>query len=144
MKTYFTRQRAFALLALGATLVAGACNRHTDAHHGDPNAQGVRLSFNGGAHVVTVLRGQTNVSLTLPAGSSATVTAQWLDVSQNVIADIDTDFELRITGRPFTRTGQFSGTISGLTTGANPVTVQLWHATHAHSDFSVPLSIVVM
>jgi hypothetical protein len=140
----FNAARVAALGLIAMVVAAGACRSATEPHDHEPDVHAVRLNFNNGAQIVTIVEGQVGASVNLAAGTSASVSAQWLDDDDHVINDITGDeFELRIVGRTFTRTGPFAGTISGLVTGSNVVTVQLWHLIEAHDDFEVQLNIIV-
>jgi hypothetical protein len=145
MKSHFLTKRVFAVTAIAALALTGACRSVTDPHDDEPDVHAVRLNFNNGAQIITVVEGQVNATVNLATATSATVSAQWLDHNLNVIGEVTGDeFELRIIGRTFTRTGPFAGTISGLTAGSNTVTVQLWHLHEAHADFEVQLNIVIL
>jgi hypothetical protein len=142
----FNAARVAALGLIAMVVAAGACRSATEPHDHEPDVHAVRLNFNNGAQIVTIVEGQVGASVSLAPGTSASVSAQWLDDDDHVIDDITGDeFELRILGLglSFTRTGPFAGTISGLVSGSTVVTVQLWHLVEAHDDFEVQLTIDV-
>jgi len=76
--------------------------------------------------------------LTVAVGATVPLTARFLDEDGDDISSTLGDFELRgtsPTGVTFASTGDFTGTITGVTAGAGNIRFALYHVIEQHEDW---------
>lgn len=129
-----------AVLALVCAGLTAACG---DDELDEPQVQTIRLVVGTGASAVTynIDRG-TGLTGNIVIGRTATpVTATFLRANgQGEPLVTAAEFELRLEDlnpaiATFTRTGAFTGTLTGVAVGTDAVTVQLYHTVDMHPDF---------
>jgi hypothetical protein len=140
-RRFFRHTAAF---ALAATAFLGAC-QSVEADP-EPDVASIRLTV--GASTVTVLNNsagtQTPGPLALQANQSNILTVRFLDPTgavDAVVAEHADDFELQVVtpaGWTFSQSssagGVFTGTLTPTTSGAQQMTVKLWHTGEGHAE----------
>lgn len=124
-------------------IVAAACK--DDDHDHEPEVETMRITI--GATVVNFTGGCTPsvASVAIPT-TGAAVTAAFLRADGSPDPNVTAaEFELQVTPADrFTRTGAFTGTLSGGAVGTAPVSFGLLHVDEGHVDFGpCPLPIDV-
>lgn len=135
-----------AVAALAGAAGLSACDNKVTGPD-EPEVAAMRLTI-AGQQTVTVRSSGTSGTVQLVQGQAATITAVFLDASDQVIEEIQAaEFRLDVTpsaGITFARTGAFAGTLtaaSGTTTGS--LQVSLFHIPANHTEFG-PLTVNVI
>jgi hypothetical protein len=134
------RRTSSLIVALALVGAAGACTDSTGLDEVEPEVESIRLTFSGGSVVTISATGAVTGTVSLPAGGSRDVAAEFLNAEgqpdDHVTAD---EFQLAVTpatGATFSRTAPFTGTLTaGGTTGTVAVQFGLLHIEENHVDF---------
>jgi hypothetical protein len=145
----FRRFFAPALIAFSVAGLGLGCGDDDDID--EPDVQTIRLVVGTGAAAVTY-----NIDLGTGLAAPIVITRTANPVVATFLranGDVETlvsaaEFELRLDGlnpaiATFTRTGAFTGTLTGVAVGTDAVTVQLYHTIEAHPDFERSINLQV-
>lgn len=139
MHSRLFRPIATALVLLPA-LALGACSSTTD-EQSEPEVSSMRLTI--GAQTITVSETGTVTGgpIAITANGTVTVSAAFLRADGS--ADpVVTAAQFQLNADPadagvvtFTRTGSFSGTLTGVSAGSTTIEFSLFHIAEGHEDF---------
>ena len=150
MPAFLTRRipRALALLGAVATLTT-ACDDDPTESENEPDTSRVVLTISGGAAAQTVTWNTDNGSvtpstLTIPAGQTRSVTAQFLrpdNTPDPVITASDFRLDFKVvsgTGITVTKNGNLAATLTAGSTAAQSVTftLELVHLAANHAEYT--------
>jgi hypothetical protein len=130
----------FAPLVLAIT-VAGLTSACGDDDILEPDVQTIRLVISGVTAPIDIDAGATVSPTILITPGAHTVTATFLRANGDIEPLVTgTEFELRLENlnpaiATFTRTGAFTGTLTGLAVGSDEATIELFHLEELHPDF---------
>lgn len=138
-------RRGLAASALvGMAFVAG-CGDEDDDHDHEPDVETMRVVIGGTTVNFSGATCSPSVSsVTIPTAGAA-VTATFLDDDGAVLDIHDDEFRLEVEpAARFTRSGAFSGNLSGGAAGAANISFALYHLEEQHTDFGpCTVSVVV-
>lgn len=136
------------VLMLASALALGACDAgQTDPVNQEPEIAAMTIQVNGGVPFTADANGFNLQTLTLDNGTFTINSAEFRRANGEVEESIDVeDFRLAVAGDAgggplplgvtFTRSGPFSGSVSGIEEGQSlPVFISLYHIEPEHDDF---------
>lgn len=140
-----TRWMRAAALALLVPALAACDDDGTEPNDHADDVAIIRLAV--GTQTFNIMQSGAQGGLTIPVGSTP-VTATFLAANNDVLTigsnfrlDVDSQNSSRVT---FTRTGSFSGTLTGVAAGTAVVNVCLRHIADNHCDFGPhPINVTV-
>lgn len=138
--------RRVATLSLAAlSLGLAGCSNTEDAEEVEVDFMRITL---GSQEALVNSTGAVSGALSVSNGVATPVTVEFLNAAMaDALAARADDFQVQVTpgsGLTFTRTGPFSGTITGSLTGARSASFALLHIEENHEDFGpFPVTITV-
>jgi hypothetical protein len=144
LKTVSSTRRFAALAVVALSLGVAGC-KDEDAH--EVEVDFMRISA-GAQQIMVNSTGAVTGNITINAGVATAVTVQFLDAAMaDALTEHADEFQVNVTpaaGVTFTRTGPFSGTLTGTSAGVRSVSFSLLHIEEDHEDFGpFPVNITV-
>jgi hypothetical protein len=145
MQTFSTARRYAALTVAALSLGLAACSEE-DAHEVEVDFMRITTS---GSQIMVNSSGAPSGTITLLQGQPNNLTVEFLDANmENALTDHADEFQVQVTpnaGITFTRTGPFTGTLTGTAAGVVSVSFALLHIEENHEDFGpFPVNITVV
>jgi hypothetical protein len=139
--------RRAALVAVAA-LAVGACSE--DEHDHEAEVDFMRVTVGAQQVMVNSTGAVTGGPISVTSGAATAVTVAFLDADMaDALAEHADDYQANIAvpaGMTFTRTGPFTGTLTGSVAGTSNVSFTLFHIEENHEDFgpfNVPVTVTV-
>lgn len=144
----FRNRRGFAFVTLFAAITFISACDDDPVEPEDPADEIATIRLAIGAQTVD-MTDSNSPSVTIPRQANA-VAVTFLDAAGSTLPNsLFSDFEIRLVSEnaarlTFTRTGAFTGTLTGLSAGAAVIQVSLFHLEEGHEDFGPrPLAVTV-
>lgn len=130
-------RRIAALVVASFALSAAACKDKDDPGHAEVDF--MRITIAGQTPVVVNSVGVATGSLTISQGVATALTVEFLDANmQDALGDEADEFQVNVNpgaGITFTRTGPFTGTLTGSAAGTVAVSFAMFHLVDQEEEF---------